>query len=55
MWKLLFAIAVLSFYAAGMLMSEPDPSGSSEVITLFSLVGVLASVTASVAKQGGFR
>ena len=50
MWRILFANAVLSFYAAGMFFFENSRADALDFAYVFALIGVLSAGSASIAR-----
>lgn len=50
MWRILFANAVLSFYAAGMFFLETSRADALDFAYVFALIGVLSAGSASIAR-----
>ncbi len=50
MWRILFANAVLSFYAAGMFFLDKSRADALDFAYVFALMGVLSAGSASIAR-----
>ncbi len=55
MWRILFANAVLSFYAAGMFFFDGNRADALDFAYVFAMIGVLSAGSASITRTMNIR
>ncbi len=55
MWRILFANAVLSFYAAGMFFFDGSRADALDFAYVFAMIGVLSAGSASITRTMNIR